>query len=58
MSEEENEKDKKKNDYSFYKKVIFVGIVFLAIYYIISPYKDCRSKYYTPIQCGENGLFW
>ena len=45
------------NNYSFYEKVIFVGIVIVAIYYIVSPYNDCRGKY-SAVACGKNGLFW
>ena len=44
MSNEEDKEDKKKNDYSFYKKVIFVAVVGLVIYYIISPYQNCMRE--------------
>ena len=44
------------NDYSFVRN-LFLGIVIVAIHYIVSPYNDCRGNY-SAVVCGKNGLVW
>ena len=57
MSEEEDKEDKEKNDYSFYKKVIFVAVVGLVIYYLISPYQNCLREGFKSHYCSGNEYF-
>ena len=74
MNEEENKKEKKENEYgffknlkndlkndSFYKRVFFLAIVIVVVYFIISPLNNCLRSGKSYSSCGSDrwtGLKW